>query len=85
MAIVENAGSRSKAGLAAYTLGRLYLDQLSMPKEAAASLERARLFGIPDALRDAAMANLLKALRMQRDARWVALVEAYLDRYPTGR
>ena len=85
LAIVEKSQNRSKAGLAAYTLGRVYLDKLSMPKKAAAAFEKALALGIPGALREAAMANRIKALWLLNDNRRASLAKAYLERYPEGR
>ncbi len=84
-AIVNNHAGSAKAGLAAYTLGRLYLDQLSMPEKAAALLEKALVLGIPGALQEAAMANRIKALWLLNDYRKSALAKEYLARYPRGR
>ena len=84
-AIVEKSADRSKAGIAAYTLGRLYLDQLSKPKKAAESFEKALALGIPGALQEAATANRIKALWLLNDDRVSALANEYLERYPKGR
>ena len=84
-AIVERSSDKGKAGLAAYTLGRLYMGQLSMPEKAIPWLDKALALGIPTALEEAVMANRIRALLMLDDTRWSALAKAYFERYPTGR
>ena len=50
-----------QASLVALTLGRLQLDQLTAPKAAAASLERAQRLGLPAALAEEGTARLVEA------------------------
>jgi transmembrane sensor len=58
--VAEHAES-AQAGLAAVTLGRLLLDQLSQPAQAARMLERALSMRIPSSLREDVYARLVEA------------------------
>lgn len=60
--LLQNHPERPEAAFAAVTLGRLFLDQLGRPRDAARAFERALALGVPRGL--------------QRDVR-VRLVEAY--------
>jgi transmembrane sensor len=83
--IIRKFTEDSKAGLAAYTLGRLYLEQLSSPKEASEAFDEALILGIPDALREVLTVKLTRSLLLVGDARGKSLASEYLMRYPNGR
>jgi transmembrane sensor len=83
--IMRNFKKDPKAGLAAYTLGRLYLEQLSSPREATAAFDEALALGLPDALVEAFKVKLIRSLILQDDARGNTLASEYLRRYPNGR
>jgi transmembrane sensor len=59
--IVQHHAGRPEAALAAVTLGRLLLDQLANPGEAARVLERALALGVPLGLREDVYARLVEA------------------------
>jgi transmembrane sensor len=83
--IIHKFAEDSKAGLAAYTLGRLYLEELSSPKEASSAFDEALTLGIPDALKEGLTVKLARSLLLVGDARGKSLAGEYLMRYPKGR
>jgi hypothetical protein len=85
MRIVDTYPEDSRAGLAAFTLGKLYLEQLSRFKEAAEAFAKAESLGLPASLREAASANQVKALSNAEDPRAAEVGKRYLDLYPSGR
>ncbi len=83
--ILEKFEANPQAGLAAYTLGRLYLEHLSSPRKAVAAFDKALALGIPDALEEAVMVKKIKAFLLQGDAQGKSLASEYLTKYPKGR
>ena len=83
--IVERHRGDDRAGLAAYTLGRLYLEQLSSPQEALDALEDAGRLGVPEALREVLLVKKIKTLRLLGDPGAEKLARKYMLRYPEGR
>ncbi len=83
--IVDRFPNDAKAGLAAYTLGRLYLEQLSAPQKAIFAFEKAAALGLPDALKEALLVKKILASRLIGDPRADALATEYILRYPDGR
>jgi transmembrane sensor len=74
------------AALAAITLGRLHLDALGRPAEAARALRRALALGVPASLEEDARARLVEALARAGDAEGARrAAEAYRARFPAGR
>lgn len=74
------------AGLAAFTLGRLELDQLGRPDRAEAAFARALALRLPPRLREDAMARRVDALaRAGRAAEARTAADAYLAAHPNGR
>ncbi|HMI93737.1 MAG TPA: FecR domain-containing protein [Polyangiales bacterium] len=72
--------------LAALTLARLQLDTLRRPREAARSFGRALELGLPQALREDALASRVRALHAAGDRAGSArAAEAYTRNYPNGR
>jgi len=78
----EHAGD-SRAGLAAFTLGRVLLDELARPKEAAEAFAVARAHGGPMAA-DALGREVVARARGGETARASELADEYLRLYPRG-
>jgi transmembrane sensor len=75
-----------QAPLGAVILGRVYMDSLSRPQRAVAAFERARVLGIPSALRDDVEGRTAIArLRAGDTERGRREAEAYLAARPGGR
>jgi hypothetical protein len=74
-----------RAGLSAFELGRLRLDELGDPRGAEEALHDAIALTADSPFREDAEARRVEALaRMGDHARCVAMRDAYLARYPTG-
>jgi transmembrane sensor len=74
------------APLAAFTLGRLLLDRLGQPREAAAAFARARELSPKGSLAEDALAREVEAWSKSGDAALArARADEYLGRYPQGR
>jgi transmembrane sensor len=65
--IVDGFAADRQAPLAAFALGRLLLDDLNRPREAAAAFSRALQLGAPQSLREAVRARLAEAQARIRD------------------
>ncbi len=75
-----------RTALAAFTLGRVLLDALGQPVQAAAAFERALALTLPAALAEDAAARLVQAhARAGALTQAKAAADAYRHRYPTGR
>lgn len=84
--LLQRHGRSSRAPMAALTLGRLQLDALNRPADAARSLERALAGSLPARLRETAMARAVEAHARAGDATRAAVWRArYLHQYPDGR
>ena len=82
--LLKTSASDPRAGLAAFTLGRVELDGLGRPAEAAAAFARARKSGGP--LAEDALAREIEALSRSGDvARARSLALEYERLYPAGR
>ncbi len=84
-ALAAYPGDR-RASLAAFTLGRVYFDQLGRPADAARSFRSCLQLGAPTALQQNAYSRLVEAHRRSGNlgsAR--AAAREYLDRFPDGR
>lgn len=84
--VVDGHPGDARAGLAAFTLGRVALDSLGRHALAANAFSRALALGVPGALREDASARLVEARARGGDragAREAA--EAYARAYPNGR
>ena len=82
--LLQSRAGDPRAGLAAFTLGRVELDDLGRPAEAAAAFERARKAGGP--LAEDALAREVEAFSRAGDTgRARSLAEEYEKRYPHGR
>jgi transmembrane sensor len=76
----------SRAGLAAFMLGRLWLDSLGNPRPAIFPLERALSLKLPASLAEDAEARLVEAYARAGNALQArALAEEYRSRFPAGR
>lgn len=84
--VIDGHAGDARAGLAAFTLGRVALDSVGRPALAASAFARALALGVPGALREDASARLVEARARSGDragAREAA--EAYQRAYPSGR
>ena len=83
---VSRFPSDRRAALAAFALGRVYVNSLHAPRRAAAAFEQAIALGLPEALVDDASARVVDSHRRAGDhgsAR--AAADRYLQRFPGGR
>jgi transmembrane sensor len=84
--LCDRHASDRRAPVAAFTLGRVLLDDLGRPAEAAASFERARVLWPTGPLAEDALAREADAWqRAGRRELARAIAEQYLARYPQGR
>jgi transmembrane sensor len=84
--VVDRHARSPVAPLAAFTLGRVYLDQLGQPSQAAAAFERARKLSPHGSLAQDALAREVEALSKGGNAQkaYQRALE-YLKRYPSGQ
>lgn len=82
--IIKKFEQNPQAGLAAYTLGRLFLERLSSPERAVAAFDKALALGIPDALQEAALVKKIKALFLLNPIKARTFATEYLVDYPDG-
>jgi transmembrane sensor len=84
--VVRDHGRSPIAPLAAFTLGRVYLDKLGQPDQAAAAFERARSLAPTGSLAQDALAREVEALSKGGNAQRAYLhAQEYLRKYPNGR
>ncbi len=84
-AIVSHHASDPRAPLAAFTLGRVLLDDLGRPVAAAEAFARAREFAPDGALAEDALAREVEAWSKAGQATTARQrAQEYLDRYPRG-
>jgi hypothetical protein len=86
--ILESCEERggTQGALAAFTLGRILLDDLSEPARAADAFERALAMPLPVELVESALARIVEARhRSGEKERARADGESYLERYPDGQ
>jgi transmembrane sensor len=84
--VLDDHRADPRAPLAAFTLGRLLLDDLGTPPDAARAFARARELDPDGALAEDAMAREVEAWSRAGEAeRARALAAAYLARHPDGR
>jgi transmembrane sensor len=82
--VLHDHGRDPRASLAAFTLGRVLLDELGRPAEAAEAFERARAAG--GVMAEDALAREVEACSKAGDsARARALANEYARTYPAGR
>jgi transmembrane sensor len=75
-----------RAPVAAFMMGRILVDDMARPAEAAAAFQRARLLWPGGPLVEDALAREAEAWqRAGRSERARAIAEGYLERYPQGR
>ena len=84
-AVIDKHATNSRAPLAAYTLGGMYLRTLKDPPRAAELFAKARALAPNGALAADALAREVEArFRAGDPARARTLAEEYLSRYPNG-
>ncbi|HEX3594787.1 MAG TPA: FecR domain-containing protein [Polyangiaceae bacterium] len=84
--IIDQHAGTPEAALAAVTLGRLLLDQLAQPREAARALERALALGASRGLREDIYARLFEAYERVGDRTAAErAMENYEREFPNGR
>ncbi len=84
--IVRDHASDPRAPLAAFTLGRVLLDELDRPADAAAAFGQASALAPDGALAEDALARRVEALSKAGDASGARqLAEQYVARFPDGR
>lgn len=82
--VLEAHAKDPRAPLAAFTLGRVLLDDLGRPKEAAVAFERARLLAPEAPLAEDALAREVEALSRAQSPDAKARAEMFLQRYPSS-
>lgn len=83
--IVELHPNDPRAGVAAFTLGRVWFDALGNPGAAATAFQRALGLKLPQSLAEDAAARLVEALAISGDSVAAKAAAArYRDRYPNG-
>lgn len=82
--VLEAHAKDPRAPLAAFTLGRVLLDDLGRPKEAAAAFERARSLAPEAPLAEDALAREVEALSRAQSPEAKARAEAFVQRYPSS-
>jgi transmembrane sensor len=84
--VVRDHARSPVAPLAAFTLGRVYLDKLGQPDRAAQAFERARRLAPEGSLAQDALAREVEALSKGGNAhKAYQRGQEYLERYPNGR
>jgi transmembrane sensor len=75
-----------RSPLAAFTLGRVLLNELGRPREAAAAFQQVRQKAPASQFAEDALAREIEAwTRASEPGRARALAKVYLERYPSGR
>lgn len=83
--VIEKHSGDPRAPLAAFTLGRVYLEELGHPKEAAEAFARARALAPAGQLAEDALAREVEAWWRSGDAaRAKTRAEEYVEKYPKG-
>lgn len=82
--IIEQHRADPRAPLAAFTLGRVLLDDLGRPREAAAAFERVRTLAPDMPLAEDAFARQIEALFRAQSPEARALAESFEKKYPTS-
>jgi transmembrane sensor len=84
--VVRDHARSPVAPLAAFTLGRVYLDKLGHPERASQAFELARRLSPEGSLAQDALAREVEALSKGGNAQQAYLrAQQYLERYPNGR
>lgn len=84
--VVSRHAGDPRAPLAAFTLGRVLLDELGRPREAASSFADAERLAPDGSLAEDALARQVEALGRAGESNEArAAAERYLARYPNGR
>ncbi len=84
--IVQRHGQDPRASLAAFTLGRVLLDELGGPRQAASAFAQARQLAPGGTLAQDALAREVEAWsRAGEQNRALSMAEEYVKLYPNGR
>jgi transmembrane sensor len=84
--ILQDYPGDPRAPLAAFTLGRVLLNELGRPREAATAFNRVRKMAPASQFAEDALAREVEAWdRASERERARALAAEYLERYPAGR
>jgi transmembrane sensor len=84
--ILREHSNDPRAPLAAFTLGRLLLNELGRPREAAAAFHEVQVRAPRGQFAEDALAREVEAWKQAAEpARARAVAETYLERYPAGR
>ena len=83
--VVRDHGGDPRAPLAAFTLGRVLLEELARPAEAATAFARADSLAPTGPLAEDAVAREVEALSRAHDPRAHEVAEQYVARFPQGR
>ena len=84
--VVREHAADPRAALAAFTLGRVLLDELGRPAEAATAFVQARALGPGGPLEEDALAREVEGWSRAGDAEKAhGAAELYMSRYPEGR
>jgi transmembrane sensor len=83
--VIRDHSSDARAGVAAFTLGRLELDTLARPDQAAAAFARSIELGLPGSLAEDAYARLVEADARAGDRAGArAAAKEYARKFPQG-
>jgi transmembrane sensor len=83
---IEEYAADPRAPLAAFTLGRVLLDELGRPREAARAFAKARELGAGGPLEEDALAREVEAMSRAGDTAGArSRAELYVNGYPDGR
>lgn len=82
--VVDAHASDARASLAAFTLGRVLLDDLGRPAEAAQAFERARTLAPSTRLSEDALARQVEAAFRAQDPRARELAERFVKDFPSS-
>jgi len=84
--VVSEHASDPRTPLAAFTLGRLQLDALGHPAQAASAFTQAIALGLPQSLQEDAYARLVQAQSRAGNAAGArAAAQQYEQRFPSGK
>jgi transmembrane sensor len=84
--VVREHTADPRAGIAEFSLGRLYLDSMGTPAPAAVHFSRALMHGLSDALAEDAYARLVESYARSGDSRAARdVADRYRAHFPRGR
>jgi transmembrane sensor len=84
--LIDTHPDDAMAPVAAFTIGKIQLEQLAAFDDASLSFERANLLGLPEALREQAFVRWIEALRRANNlTRCREVAEQYRSLFPNAR